>query len=178
MGQETPPPRRGAFSAPEAPAALVAEGVRGHRVVKAFGMEDFEYTKFSKATRRHLRVNLWATVLDNLSSPVIETLGVLGMATLLVYAGLEIRSGSMTAPKFLGFLFNLVFLYEPIRKLNKVNLVLQQSLAGVRRVSDLMVVPNEIVDRPDRLFVPQLEPHYHDVEIEHVRIGFTASWPA
>jgi subfamily B ATP-binding cassette protein MsbA len=128
-------------------AALVAEGVRGHRVVKAFGMEEFEFERFKHATHRHLRVNLWATVLDNLSSPVIETLGVLGMAALMVYAGNEIRSGSMTSPEFLGFLLNLVFLYEPIRKLNKVNLVLQQSLAGVRRVSDLMVVPNEIVDR-------------------------------
>jgi subfamily B ATP-binding cassette protein MsbA len=127
-------------------ASLVAEGVRGNRVVKAFGMEQFEYDKFRHATRRHLRVNLWATVLDNLSSPVIETMGVLGMAALLVYAGLEIRSGAMTSPEFIGFLLNLVFLYEPIRKLNKVNLVVQQSLAGVRRVSDLMLIPNDITD--------------------------------
>jgi subfamily B ATP-binding cassette protein MsbA len=138
-------------------ADLVAEGVRGHRVVKAFGMEEFEYDKFSKATRRHLRVNLWATVLDNLSSPVIETLGVLGMAALLIYAGLEIRSGAMSSPEFVGFLLNLVFMYEPIRKLNKVNLVLQQSLAGVRRVSDLMAVPNEIVERNEAKEVDRVE---------------------
>ena len=151
-------------------AALVAEGVRGHRVVKAFGMEEFEYTKFSNATRRHLRVNLWATLLDNLSSPVIETLGVLGVASLLVYAGSEIRSGSMTAPVFLGFLFNLVFMYEPIRKLNRVNLVMQQSLAGVRRVSDLMALPNEIQELPDAKVIDLVE---RDVAFEDVSFAYS-----
>ncbi|HVS00516.1 MAG TPA: ABC transporter transmembrane domain-containing protein, partial [Thermoanaerobaculia bacterium] len=39
-------------------ASLMAEGIRGHRVVKAFGMEEFEQARFREATRRHLRVNL------------------------------------------------------------------------------------------------------------------------
>ncbi|HEX6202048.1 MAG TPA: ABC transporter transmembrane domain-containing protein, partial [Thermoanaerobaculia bacterium] len=49
-------------------AALMSEAVRGHRVVKAFGMEDFEHGRFRAATRRHLKVNLWAQMLANLSS--------------------------------------------------------------------------------------------------------------
>ena len=44
-------------------ASLMTEGVRGHRVVKAFGMEEFELERFREATRRHLRVNLWAQML-------------------------------------------------------------------------------------------------------------------
>ena len=39
-------------------ASLMAEGIRGHRVVKAFGMEEFEVRRFREATRRHLKVNL------------------------------------------------------------------------------------------------------------------------
>ncbi|MDH3253905.1 MAG: ABC transporter ATP-binding protein/permease [Acidobacteriota bacterium] len=151
-------------------AALVAEGVRGHRVVKAFGMEAFEYGRFRAATRRHLKVNLWATLLDNLSSPVIETLGVLGVSALLIYAGLEIRSGATSAPEFLEFLFNLVFMYEPIRKLNKVNLVLQQSLAGWRRVSDLMALPNEIRERADAVEVDTVN---REISFEDVSFAYS-----
>ena len=125
-------------------ANLVGEGVRGHRVVKAFGMEEFEFERFRQATRRHLRVNLWAQMLSTLSSPVIESMGVLGVAALLVYAGLQIRAGTLSAPLFIAFLINLFWMYEPIRKLNKVNLVLQQSLAAAQRVYSMMVVPNEI----------------------------------
>ena len=54
-------------------ANLMAEGVRGHRVVKAFGMEEFEMGRFREATRRHLRVNLWAQMLANSSGPVVES---------------------------------------------------------------------------------------------------------
>lgn len=131
-------------------ANLVGEGVRGHRVVKAFGMEKFEFERFRTATRRHLRVNLWAQMLSTLSSPVIESLGVIGVAALLVFAGRQIRAGELSAPLFVAFLINLFWMYEPVRKLNKVNLVLQQSLAAANRVYSLMQVPNEIqeVEKP------------------------------
>ncbi len=130
-------------------ANLVGEGVRGHRVVKAFGMEEFEIDKFREATKRHLRVNLWAQTLSTLSSPVVESMGVIGVAVLLMYAGLQIRAGSLSAPLFVAFLINLFWMYEPIRKLNKVNLMLQQSLAAAHRVKDVMQVPNEIQEAPD-----------------------------
>ncbi len=128
-------------------AALMAEGVRGHRVVKAFGMEGFEYERFRQATRRHLRVNLWAQMLAHLSSPVVESLAVIGSAALLIYAGKAIRAGELTAPVLVGFLAKLLMMYDPVRKLNKVNLILQEALAAAHRISRLMAIPNEVLDR-------------------------------
>ncbi|MDX1643112.1 MAG: ABC transporter ATP-binding protein [Thermoanaerobaculia bacterium] len=130
-------------------AGLVNEGVRGHRVVKAFGMEEFEYRRFKEATRRHLRVNLWAQLLANLSGPVIETMAVLGTSVLLIYAGNRIRAGELSGPLLLQFLTNLLIMYEPIRKLNRVNLALQQSRAAAQRITGVLEIPNEIVERPD-----------------------------
>jgi subfamily B ATP-binding cassette protein MsbA len=138
-------------------ANLVAESVRGHRVVKAFNMEDFEYDRFKQVTRRHLRINLWAQFLSTLSSPVVESLGVIGMAAMLVYAGRQIRAGELSASLFVAFLVNLIWMYEPVRKLNKVNLVLQQSLAAVRRVLDVMAIPSEIEEKPDALELQGVE---------------------
>lgn len=128
--------------------ALLAEGVRGYRVVKAFGMEEFEQSRFRTATRRHLRVNLRAQLLAHLSSPVVESLAVVGAAALLVYAGKSIRAGELTAPELVKFLVNLLMLYDPIRKLNKVNLVLQQALAAADRVASLSAIPTEVLERP------------------------------
>ncbi|HEX2253617.1 MAG TPA: ABC transporter ATP-binding protein [Thermoanaerobaculia bacterium] len=128
-------------------AALMAEAVRGHRVVKAFGMEGFEYRRFREATRRHLKVNLWAQMLVNLSSPVVESLAVLGAAALLIYAGNAIRAGELSAPELLKFLTTLLMMYDPIRKLNKVNLILQEAGAAGQRVQRLMAIPNEIGER-------------------------------
>jgi len=128
--------------------SLMAEGIRGHRVVKAFGMEPFEQQRFREATRRHLKVNLRAQMLAQSSGPVVESLGVLGAAVLLIYAGQAIRAGRLSAPELVQFLTTLFMLYDPIRRLNKVNLVLQEALAAAQRVSRLLAVPNEIADRP------------------------------
>jgi ATP-binding cassette, subfamily B, bacterial MsbA len=129
-------------------ASLMAEGVRGHRVVKAFGMEEFELNRFREATRRHLRVNLWAQMLANSAGPVVESLAVIGAAALLVYAGKAIRAHQLSAPELVQFLTTLFMLYDPIRKLNKVNLILQEATAASQRVSRLMAIPNDIQDRP------------------------------
>ncbi len=130
-------------------AGLLSEGVRGHRVVKAFGMERFEHDRFRKATNRYLRTNLWAQVLANLSSPVIETLGAIGAAALLIYAGLQIRQGALTGAELVQFLMNLLLMYDPIRKLNRVNLTLQRAFAAVHRVRELMEIENEVREQPD-----------------------------
>jgi subfamily B ATP-binding cassette protein MsbA len=128
--------------------SLMSEGIRGHRVVKAFGMEAFENRRFHEATRRHLRMNLRAQMLAQSSGPVVESLGVLGAAALLVYSGQAIRAGRLSAPELVQFLTTLFMLYDPIRRLNKVNLVLQEAMAAAQRVSRLLAVPNDIVDRP------------------------------
>ncbi len=129
-------------------ASLMAEGVRGHRVVKAFGMEEFELGRFREATRRHLRVNLWAQMLANSSGPVVESIAVLGAAALLIYAGKSIRAGELSAPELVQFLTTLLMLYDPIRKLNKVNLILQEAMASGQRVARLMEIPDDIQERP------------------------------
>jgi len=129
-------------------ANLVSESVRGHRVVKAFGMEEFENRRFARATRSHLKVTLRGQLLANLSSPVVESVAVFGAAALIVWAGKAIRTGGMSAGEFFAFLVNLLMLYDPVRKLNKVNLVLQQSLAAAQRAKALFEVPVDVVDRP------------------------------
>ncbi len=129
-------------------ASLMTEGVRGHRVVKAFGMEEFELGRFREATRRHLRVNLWAQMLANAAGPVVESLAVLGAAALLIYAGRAIRAGQLSTPELIQFLTTILMMYDPIRKLNKVNLVLQEAMAAGQRVSRLLEVPNDIRESP------------------------------
>jgi subfamily B ATP-binding cassette protein MsbA len=138
-------------------ANLVGESARGHRVVKAFGMEEFEAGRFREATERHLAANLRGQLISNLSSPVVETVGVLGAGAFLVYAGRQIHAGTMDAATLIKFLFNLYLMYDPIRKMNKANLVVQQSLAAAQRIRHLMELPVEVRDRPGAREIRTLE---------------------
>jgi len=150
-------------------ASLVAEVVRGHRVVKAFGMEGFENRRFHEASRRHLKTNLRAQMLANASGPVMEALGVIGAAALLVYAGRTIRAGELTASDFVTFLTALLAMYEPIRKVNKVNLVLQQAIAATERVVRLIEIPNDVVETPTPRSLPAVE---RGISYEGVRFAY------
>ncbi len=150
-------------------ANLVSESARGHRVVKAFGMERFEAQRFREATRRHLRANLSGQMISNLSSPVIETLGVIGAGAFLVFAGRAVQSGAMQSATLVAFLFNLYAMYDPIRKLNKANLVVQQSLAAAQRLRNLMELPLEIVDRPGAREIRGFE---REIRFEGVRFAY------
>lgn len=135
-------------------SSLVAEAVRGQRVVKAFGMERFEQERFDRAAQKHLKVKLKAQIIAHASSPVIETVAAVFAAVFLVYAGKEIRAGNLSPSAMVQFLVNLLMLYDPIRKINKVNLILQEALAAGARVKDIMELPNEIENRPDARELP------------------------
>ena len=150
-------------------ANLVSESCRGHRVVKAFGMEAFEEARFREATRRHLRVNLRGQMLSNLSGPVIESLGVIGAGVFLVFAGRAIHSQTMEPGVLVKFLIGLYAMYDPIRKLNKVNLVVQQSMAAAQRIRGLMLLPVEVQDRPGAIVAPDLE---REIRFENVSFGY------
>ena len=112
-------------------------------------MEEFESRKFKAATRRHLNINLRAQLLASASSPVVETLSAIGGCTLLVVAGDMIRRESLTPSVFMTFLALLFMLYDPIRKLNKVNIIVQEALAATDRVNQMLSTPVEIRDEPN-----------------------------
>jgi len=135
-------------------ANLVSEVSRGHRVVKAFGMEPFESARFHVAAHRHLTANLRGQLLANLASPVVESLGVIGAGAFLVFAGRMIQSGAMESSTLLKFLFGLYMMYDPIRKLNKANLVVQQSVAAAQRIRHVLELPVEIADLPGAVELP------------------------
>ena len=154
-------------------SALLTEGIRGNRVVKAFGMEEFECRRFERATRGHLLANLRAQFLSTLSSPVIESTAAVGGAALVISAGLMIRDGRLTFGTFFQFLIVLFLMYDPIRKLNKVNLVLQEAVACSKRVHDVMQIESDIVDRPTAPPISGLERaiRFDDVSFDYEDTG-------
>jgi subfamily B ATP-binding cassette protein MsbA len=148
---------------------LVAEAVRGHRVVKAFGMEDFELARFREATRRHLRVRLRAQLLSYASGPVVETLAAFGGAAFLTYAGFTVRRGELDPSDIVTFLVGLMMLYDPVRKLNKVNLIFQEAIAAGHRVHDVMRIPRAVAERPGALVLGDVPPR---ITFEDVHFGY------
>lgn len=127
-------------------AEITNEATRGFRVIKAFGMEQFEIDRFRAVTAEHYRILLRGQVIAQISSPIVESLAALLCCGLLIFAAITIRAGELTGPEFWTFLLALFALYDPIRKLNKVNIIFQQGLAAAERIHQVMLKPVEIAD--------------------------------
>jgi len=125
-------------------ATILEETIRGVRIVKAFTMENFEIDRFREATRRHLASNLKAQKIQALTSPVMELISGLCIVALFLYAHRRIVSGSLTLGQFVSFLAALAAMYQPIKKLNKVNLSVNTALSAAERVFRMLDVPNEV----------------------------------
>jgi len=128
--------------------AVVDEVLKGYRVVQAFGMEGFESRRFREATRRHFKANLKARKVYAVNAPVVEVLGAGGVLVLMWYAKQLIDAGVMTSSSLLVFLVGLYSLYNPIKRLNKVNLAIQAAVAAAERVFRVIDEPVQIEDPP------------------------------
>src|SRR6202051_4514380 len=86
---------------------ILEETVSGNRVVKAFGMEDFEVGKFRDAARRLLCENMRGVRSAVCPSPIMDLLGAVVIVLLLMYARGQIKMGVITAPVFITFVYAL-----------------------------------------------------------------------
>jgi len=134
-------------------ATLLEETIRGVRIVKAFTMERFEILRFRNATKRHLNSNLKAQKTQALSSPVMDL--VTGIVALAVfsYAYRRIANHTMTLGQLLAYMTALAAMYQPIKKLNKVNLSVNTALSAAERVFRMLDIPNEVEDRPGAISI-------------------------
>ncbi len=132
-------------------ATILEETIRGVRIVKAFTMEPFEIGRFREATRRHLASTLKAQRIQALTSPVMELIGGMGILLLFLYAHRRIVAGTLTIGQFVSFIAAIAAMYQPIKKLNKVNLSVNMALSAAERVFRMLDIDNEVVEKPDAI---------------------------
>ncbi len=136
---------------------ILQETLSGIRIVKAFGMELFELDKFKAATRRLLRINLRWVRAHALTGPLMELLGAVTVAGVLLYARNRILHQAQTTGGFVAFLYALIKMYEPIKRLTGVNNAFQQAVGASEQVFQYLDVHSEVVDKPGAPDLPQFQ---------------------
>jgi subfamily B ATP-binding cassette protein MsbA len=148
---------------------VAQEAISSQRVVKAFGMEEYESRRFAAVARKQMRDQLRAMRIYFLSPIVLETVGIVAVACLLLYVDRAIRAGTMGLGQFMGFVFYMFRSYDPIRRLSRLQHDLQQGLASAARIFRLMDEQHEMRDKPDAVrldrFAGQVE--FRDVSFTY-----------
>ncbi|MGH7821442.1 MAG: ABC transporter ATP-binding protein, partial [Candidatus Binatia bacterium] len=129
-------------------SALLQETIQGNRVVKAFGMEDYERRRFDEENRRLVGHYMKAARIKAFTTPMMEILASFGIAGVVWYGGMSVLEGGRTPGAFMAFLTALILLYDPFKGLTKTNNVIQQGLAAAERIFEMLDTRPEVVDRP------------------------------
>ncbi len=130
-------------------SSLLVETITGIRVVKAFGMEKYESKRFKDANDDLYKNHMRSIMIDSYSYPVIEIIGASAGATIVAYGGYLIINDQITAGDFTSFVISFFLLNEPVKKLNGFNLKLQEGIAAVQRIFNILDVKDDIVISPD-----------------------------
>ena len=113
---------------------ILQETVGGNRIVKAFGMEDFEIKKFRAAAIRLLRETMRWVRAQVVTSPLMDMLQPVVISLLLLYARDKIRLHQMTVGVFFTFVYALFKSYEPVKRMGAVYQQFQQAQGATTQV--------------------------------------------
>jgi subfamily B ATP-binding cassette protein MsbA len=152
---------------------VAQEAISSQRVVKAFGMEEYESRRFRDAARKQMRDQLKAMRIYFLSPIVLETLGIVAVAVLLIYAHRNIAAGYMTTGGFAAFLVAMFKSYDPIRRLSRLQHDMQQGLASSARIFKVMDEQVEMRDKPGAI---RLERFSRQIEFRDVSFSYGAGF--
>ncbi len=163
---------------------ILQETISGFRVVKAFGMEAFEISRFRRAAGRLFTVNMRITRTTAVLPPLMELVGGVALVGGLFYGSYAIRTGRLSTGEFTSFLAALFALYTPIKRLSRVNATLQGALAAGRRIFEVLDTHLEVTEAPAAAPLPRMrrEIEYRDVGFRYAdgggavlrRVSFTA----
>ena len=123
--------------------SILNESVAGVRIVKAFGMEAYERRRFEEQTGaffgRIMRVARATAAVE----PVIVLIAAVGVTLLLVY----VRVTNMPIDDFFAFIAAYFMMYEPVKKLSRIHVRVQQSSASADRIFEVLDTPCTVTDR-------------------------------
>jgi ATP-binding cassette, subfamily B, bacterial MsbA len=146
---------------------ILQETVSGNRVVKAFGMENFEIQKFRETARRLFRENMRWVKAYVVTSPMMDLLGAVVFSVLLLYARGEIRRGAMDLGMVFSFIYSLFNAYTPIKRLGSLYHQFQLAVGASSQVLGFLALKEEVAEKPGSIVIPGFSR-----EVEFDEVGF------
>jgi len=127
---------------------ILHETITGNRIVKAFGMESWEVSRFRGAAKRLLRANLRSVAASAVSSPLMDTFGAVAIALLLLLGRNQINHNVFTPGTFLAFIVAVFKLYDPVRKFALFNNSFQQAVGASSEIFKFMDTEDDVREKP------------------------------
>ena len=145
------------------------ESLSNYTIVSAYHAEEREKSRFKKVAQIIARANLRSGRIAALSPPIITTIGVLAIITLLFFGMREINAKTMDGAQFFQFLFFLFRSYDPMRKISRQHNEISKAFAAARDVWDVL---DESETLPEKKNAVELKPLADNIALRNVSFNY------
>jgi subfamily B ATP-binding cassette protein MsbA len=154
--------------------SILDETFGAMRIVKAFGMEQYEIERFREEEKSYFRLLTSLIRRRALASPITETISVITIAIILYFIGNQIVAGKsdMTPGAFFVFLGIFFQMIPSIKLFGQVFNSIQEGIAASERVFAILDTPPKVADSPNAV---ELKSFQNSIEFRNVSFKYEKS---
>ena len=115
-------------------------------IIKANNAQEYEHSRFIDENNKFFRLNLKSVKIEQLVSPLMETIGSIGVAAVIIIGGKDVIDGHINMGAFFSFLTALFMLYTPLKRIVNIYNKMQDAIAASERTFFLMDKVSQIKD--------------------------------
>ena len=150
-------------------SSFLHETFTGTKIVKAFSMEEHEKKRFAQKSYKIFRLEMKENKVREMSSPLMELLGGLGIGFIIWYGGRQVVSGTYTFGAFMSFLTAVGLMYQPLKKISRLNNAVQRGMAAIERIYDILERESNIIEAALPVDIPSGS---HRIAFENVSFKY------
>ena len=118
--------------------SLLIETFTGVRIVKAFCMEEKEISRFKGQNQDYYKIAMKSIKRMLILGIGTELIGVAAALFIVFYGGRQVLEGRLSFGVFALFMAALLSLIRPFKKLSQVSSIIQQAIAAVKRIYEVL----------------------------------------
>ena len=123
---------------------LMQETFSGIRVVKSFAREGHQERAFKRSNDDQFSMMMRLIRAMEATGPTVETIAAVGVGLALLY----VYTANLSAGRFFGLISGIFILYEPIKTLSRIHIVMQQSIGATKEIFAILDSEPAVQDSP------------------------------
>jgi subfamily B ATP-binding cassette protein MsbA len=152
-------------------AVILQESFAGIRIIKSFARENYQSGEFQVSSDMQCDTSIRVRRSIDIVQPIIEAVSALGVVLALLY----VYFGDLSAGRFIGLLGGIFLLYEPVKRMSRIPMMMQKCLASTTNIFEIMSQTPTVLDAHDPLVIDRARGH---LEFQNVTFAYGTNTPA
>jgi ATP-binding cassette, subfamily B, multidrug efflux pump len=150
----------------------MAESIDGMRTIQSFGQERYNYERFAQLNAENFRLGMREIHVFALFMPMIEVLGLVAMALLILYGGLQVAGGHISLGVLVVALTYTRMFFRPMRDLAENYNVMQNAMSSAERIFGLLDIDQRLPQSPAAGPPPRDPERLQSLELEDLSFAY------